>query len=61
MTIPNGEATRLRALPLQLGDKRLGVRRDVPAPGGDGADILRELDFSEAQIKAFADRGVVEL
>lgn len=42
VTIPGGAATRLPALPLEFDGQRLGLRRDVPLPDADRADILSE-------------------
>lgn len=50
VTIPGGEATRLPALPIAFDDQRPALRHDIPAVDQDGADILREIGFDEADI-----------
>jgi crotonobetainyl-CoA:carnitine CoA-transferase CaiB-like acyl-CoA transferase len=39
-------------LPLTLGGERPGVRLDPPRPGEHGAELLRELGYSAAEISA---------
>jgi crotonobetainyl-CoA:carnitine CoA-transferase CaiB-like acyl-CoA transferase len=43
LTLPDGRATSVPALPIQFGDSRLGLRSDLPAPGQHTAEVLREL------------------
>lgn len=52
VTIPGGGKTRLPALPIEFDGARLGVRHDIPQPGEDTADILRDLGLSEGEIAA---------
>ncbi len=50
VTVPGGAATRLPALPIEIDGGRLGLRADIPAPGRDGAAILRGLGLSDREI-----------
>ncbi|WP_431284559.1 CaiB/BaiF CoA transferase family protein [Humitalea sp. 24SJ18S-53] len=43
LTLPDGRATSVPALPLQFGDTRLGVRFDLATPGQHTAEILGAL------------------
>jgi crotonobetainyl-CoA:carnitine CoA-transferase CaiB-like acyl-CoA transferase len=58
-TLPDGRSTRLPALPLEVGGRRLGLRRDTPTIGGDGPDVLREAGYSDAEIEALVADGVI--
>jgi crotonobetainyl-CoA:carnitine CoA-transferase CaiB-like acyl-CoA transferase len=52
VTIPGGAATRLPGLPIEFDGGRMPLRHDIPEAGGDGADILREIGYSDAEIAA---------
>ncbi|MFC0389667.1 CaiB/BaiF CoA transferase family protein [Muricoccus vinaceus] len=49
ITLPDGRATTVPALPVQFGDARLGVRSDLPAPGQHTAEVLRGLGMDAAE------------
>ncbi len=57
VALPGGTTTRLPALPVEIDGSRLGLRRDVPAAGRDGADILRDLGLSESEIAGLGSVG----
>ena len=40
LTLPDGKPTRIPALPIQFGSKRLGLRTPLPTPGQHNAEIL---------------------
>src|SRR5947207_4451732 len=42
LTLPDGTKTKIPALPIQLGDERLGLRTPLPTPGEHNAEILGE-------------------
>ena len=52
VTIPGGAATRLPGLPIEFDGARMPLRHDIPTAGGHGADILREIGYSDAEIAA---------
>ncbi|WP_338425935.1 CaiB/BaiF CoA transferase family protein [Sphingopyxis kveilinensis] len=58
VTIPGGEATRLPALPIAFDDQRPALRHDIPSVDQDGADILREIGFDEADIAELTSAAV---
>lgn len=60
VTIPGGEATRLPALPIALGDKRPGLMYDIPEAGEDSIDILQQAGFSDSDIDSILKSGVVK-
>ena len=43
ITLPDGRKTSVPALPLQFGEHRLGLRRDIPLPGEHTQQVLGEL------------------
>ncbi|MCW3473044.1 CaiB/BaiF CoA transferase family protein [Limobrevibacterium gyesilva] len=57
VTLPNGALTKLPALPLSLDGERPGLRHDLPKPGEHGAEIARELGYSERDIAAMRAAG----
>lgn len=58
LTMPNnGEQTKLPNLPIEMGGKRLTLRKDLTNPGDDTADILSELGYSDAEIAGLKDKG----
>jgi len=40
ITLPDGNATKIPALPIQFGDERLGIRLPLPKPGEHNKEIL---------------------
>ena len=41
LTLPDGTATRIPALPIQFGDERLAARLPLPAPGQHNEELLK--------------------
>ncbi|MFK8013861.1 MAG: CaiB/BaiF CoA transferase family protein [Gammaproteobacteria bacterium] len=56
----NGNPTRLPALPLAMNGARPGLRKDVPKPGEDTDQVLRDIGLTAQQIAALRDSGIVE-
>jgi crotonobetainyl-CoA:carnitine CoA-transferase CaiB-like acyl-CoA transferase len=52
LTLPDGKTTVVPLLPLTLGGERPGVRLDPPRLGEHGAELLRELGYSAAEVSA---------
>jgi crotonobetainyl-CoA:carnitine CoA-transferase CaiB-like acyl-CoA transferase len=59
VTLPDGTATALPALPVALDGARPGGAGDLRPPGADGAAIAAELGYSEAEIDALRAKGVI--
>ena len=59
VTMADGRRTRVPALPLQFGDKRLGLRRDIPRLGEHSLEIARELGMDQAVIDNLISDGVL--
>ena len=59
LELPDGTSARLPALPLELGGRRFGKLRNPPGSGEHTAEVLREAGYSDTEIEAFAERGVV--
>lgn len=43
VTLPDGRTTHAPALPMQFGERRLGIRHDLPSPGQHNDEILAPL------------------
>lgn len=52
VTVPDGEATRLPALPLEIDGERMALRHDVPTINAGAEDVLRDLGYSDDEIAA---------
>jgi crotonobetainyl-CoA:carnitine CoA-transferase CaiB-like acyl-CoA transferase len=48
-------------LPISFDGERLGVRRDVPAIGADGREILADLGYASADIERLVEAGILGL
>jgi crotonobetainyl-CoA:carnitine CoA-transferase CaiB-like acyl-CoA transferase len=59
VTMADGRRTRVPALPLQFGDNRLGLRRDIPRLGEHSLEIARELGMDKAVIDTLISDGVL--
>ncbi len=58
LTLPDGRKVALPALPVSLDGARPHAG-DLRPPGADGAEVARELGYSEAEITALRERGVI--
>ena len=45
LTMSDGTTAKLPALPIAFNDRRASLRHDLPTPGRDTRDVLRELGF----------------
>ncbi|MCE7901334.1 MAG: CoA transferase [Gammaproteobacteria bacterium PRO9] len=54
-----GEPMRLPALPLAMDGHRFGVHQDVPRAGEHTRGILKKAGFTDAQINAMVEAGIV--
>ena len=59
LTLPDGRATKLPALPLEMGGQRFDAWRDLPQIGQHTQETLREAGFSDAEISELAAVGVL--
>ncbi len=60
-TRTNGKTIRVPALPLAFDGERLGKRSDPPAIGEHGAQLLRELGYSDEAVRSLAAQRIVVL
>jgi crotonobetainyl-CoA:carnitine CoA-transferase CaiB-like acyl-CoA transferase len=61
VTLPDGRASRVPALPLEMDGRRLGLRLDIPRPGQQSAAIAAELGYSPDEIARLAAAGVIRV
>ena len=54
-----GLQTTLPRLPVEFGDKKPPLRRDLPRAGAHSSEVLRELGFSDDDIDSLAATGAV--
>jgi crotonobetainyl-CoA:carnitine CoA-transferase CaiB-like acyl-CoA transferase len=57
--LPSGVTTKLPRIPLEMGGYDFGLRRNPPQIGEDTAALLAELGYTDGQIAALVDDGVV--
>ena len=57
VTLPDGRTTKLPNLPISLDGERPSLRRDLPVVGQHGAEIARELGYSDADIAGLREAG----
>ena len=58
ITLPDGSATRLPALPVEMSGERLGVNRSPPKSGEHTVEVLAELGYDADAIAALIDEDV---
>ncbi len=54
VTLDDGRATRIPALPIAMDGRRFGVRRDLPGAGAHTSEVLSELGLSDEEIDDLA-------
>jgi crotonobetainyl-CoA:carnitine CoA-transferase CaiB-like acyl-CoA transferase len=59
VTLPDGRATKLPALPISMDGQRFGLRHDLPQIGADGRALLLARGLSAADIDALVAQGVL--
>ena len=59
LTLPDGRALSLPALPVSLDGARPGGAGGLRAPGADGAAVAAELGYSAAEIDALRAKGII--
>ena len=59
MELPDGQTTRLPAMPVELSGRRPGKLRNPPRSGEHTRDVLSEAGLSDTQIASLLERGIV--
>ena len=59
--LPDGRLARTPALPVSIDGERLGNHRDPPRLGEHTREVLADLGYSEAEITALTESGLVGL
>ncbi len=57
--LPSGKKTKLPKLPLRMGEYEFGLRSEPPKPGEGTHEVLKSVGFSDDDITAFINAGVV--
>ncbi len=57
--VNEGKTIGLPALPLEMNQRKFGLRRDLPAEGADSIRVLQEVGFSDEEIQSMLDEGIV--
>jgi crotonobetainyl-CoA:carnitine CoA-transferase CaiB-like acyl-CoA transferase len=59
ITLPDGTATKVPILPIEMDGRRLGVRLDLPKVGEHTRSILATVGYDDAEIDDLAAAGVI--
>jgi len=59
ITLESGKAAKVPILPLEMNGRRFGARLDVPRLGSHTADLLAELGYPDAAIRALIESKIV--
>jgi crotonobetainyl-CoA:carnitine CoA-transferase CaiB-like acyl-CoA transferase len=54
-----GAATQLPRLPIEFGQTKSPLHRDIPAAGEHNHEVLQELGLNIDQIAALIERGIL--
>lgn len=61
LTLPSGERTKLPGLPVDLGGRRFGVRRDLPGEGEHSREALQDAGYDDATIDKLIADGIIRI
>jgi len=59
MELPDGQTTRLPAMPVELSGRRLGKFRNPPRSGEHTYDVLSEAGLKDEEIRGLLERGII--
>jgi len=59
VTLPDGNAAKLPALPIEMDGHRLGVGSDLPQSGADTVELLKSLGYASVDIEKLKKDGVI--
>jgi len=59
VTLPNGEKTKLPALPLEMNNQRFTLRKDIPTDSGNSINTLLSAGYSKDDIDKLINLGVI--
>lgn len=59
VTLPNGDKTKLPAIPLEMNNQRFALRRDIPTDNGNSIKTLQDAGFSQEEINKLIELGVI--
>lgn len=61
VSLPDGHTVKLPILPFEMDGRRFRARLDVPSLGSHSEELLRELGYSEVEVKHLRDTGVINV
>jgi crotonobetainyl-CoA:carnitine CoA-transferase CaiB-like acyl-CoA transferase len=61
VSLPDGHTVKLPILPFEMDGRRFRARLDVPSLGSHSEELLRELGYSEVEVKHLRDAGVINV
>ena len=56
--VNEGKTIGLPALPLEMNQRKFGLRSDLPTQGADSIRVLQEVGFSDEEIQSMLDEGL---
>jgi crotonobetainyl-CoA:carnitine CoA-transferase CaiB-like acyl-CoA transferase len=59
VSLTDGRRTRLPGMPLELGGRKLALRREAPLAGEHNAEVLAEIGLTASEIEALTVKGVI--
>jgi len=59
VTLPNGNAAKLPALPIEMNGHRMGASTELPKSGADTDRLLKSLDYAKEDIEELRNQGVI--
>lgn len=59
VTLPNGDKTKLPAIPLEMNNQRFALRRDIPTDNGNSINTLKDAGFNQEEINKLIELGVI--
>lgn len=57
-TLPSGVRTKLPRIPVEMGDHDFGLRNDPPPVGADTVELMRDMGYSEQEIKEMIEQNI---
>lgn len=59
VTLENGTKAKLPAMPVEMNGERMGLRTDLPQIGEHTAEVLKDLGYSDGEVKKLIAAGTI--